>query len=326
MPNNTPVALCVTIEDPYEILGISKTADPQEVKSAYRRLASKWHPDKPEGDADKFMRITRAFKTISSQEKAPTPVRHVEEPDPFIFRPGEDVTVDLLLTLEEAMYGCTKQARVKAPATACGICSGSGVRPGSPRIPCTSCLGTGRSYDLWRGNPDMKRCPVCKGSGFIPAAACTECKGKGKVPCDMELTVKVPAGVGAGHKIRFQGRGLPGIGMPAGDLYVSIDEIPHPRFVREGDDLTVKHTVNLFEAIRGCTASLEFVDGSDVGVVIPAGLQPGQTITLRGAGVKNVHTKACGDLNVIVQVSIPTDLPPRANDLLDELEKITRQR
>lgn len=291
--------------EPHEVLGVPEDANLDDVKKAYRKLVAMFHPDKG-GNAEQFREVTDAFNAMKDS------LRLSGEPE-FI---DEDMEAMACLTMEETVFGCVKKVNVEIESVKCKKCSGAGAVPGTPMMPCVSCLGTGKTKGVWGFNNASRLCLTCKGSGTIPAQACPRCRGKGKTKGEVEVKVNIPAGVEAGQTISFFGSADNRL---RGNLFVKIVGIPHPRFKRCGDDLTTTVKIGVLDAIRGCMASVVGLNGSNIEVPVPAGVQPGDRLTILRHGVKNTQTGRTGDLIIEVQVEIPSKITARASRLMEEL-------
>lgn len=303
------VLFLVSSKDPYDVLGVPRNADLNEIKKAYRKLAARFHPDKKDGDPERFKEVTAAFDILKDTFDAPPTINEPE----FI---EEDLTASLELTLEEMVFGCSKKVEVKIGSIKCKGCSGAGSAPGSPLMPCISCLGTGKVQGIWGFYNSNRTCSTCKGSGMVPAQVCRICGGKGKTKGKTEVSVNIPAGVEPGQEVGFAGEIGTGV---LGRLFVTIVGIPHPKFERCGDDLIATFKLGVLDAMTGCNVSMISLDGRDVDVEIPSGTQPGEHVILTGSGVKNAQTGRIGDLRIVVQVEIPKKLSPRSMRLVEEL-------
>ena len=299
------------VRDPHEVLGLPLGAGPDDVKRAYRKLAAKFHPDKKDGDAEKFREVTEAFDALKTAPNAEEPI--------FI---DEDATAELTLTLEEMAFGCRKTIVAKIGSMKCKACLGGGFVPGSPVVPCITCLGTGKAPSAWGFNRSARSCAACKGVGTVPLQACKPCAGRGKTRGEAEFSVNVPAGVESGQELGFGNIDS----RMRGRLFVRILGIQHARFDRIGDDLIVSHKLNVFEAMRGCTTSILGLDGKEIAMTVPAGIQPGECMVVQGCGIRNVQTGRIGNLRVKAQVEIPQKMSPRAVRLVEELaDEFTRK-
>jgi molecular chaperone DnaJ len=292
-------------KEPHEVLGVSEDAKLDDVKKAYRKLVAKFHPDKG-GSAKQFREITDAFNAMKSSW------RLSEEPE-FI---DEDIEAVVCLTLEEMVFGCVKKVDVEIESVKCRACSGAGAVPGTPLMPCMSCLGTGKTKGIWGFSNTPRPCITCKGSGTVPVQACPRCRGKGKTKGEVEMKVNIPAGVEAGQTVSFFGGAD---NCLRGNFFIKIVGILHSRFKRCGDDLVTTVKIGVLDAIRGCTTSVVGLDGVDAEMSVPAGIQPGDRLTIPRHGVKNEQTGRTGDLIVEIQVEIPSKITARASRLMEEL-------
>ncbi|CAB4923929.1 unannotated protein [freshwater metagenome] len=237
-------------------------------------------------------------------------------------RPGGDLLVETELTLKQALTGARVEVEYEVVAR-CETCTGSGAKPGTGTKTCAQCGGHG-VVDRISRTPfgEMVRrvsCDACHGRGRVPEDPCDDCRGEGLKPTKRTLEVDVPAGIADGQRIRLTGRGHGGEpGAPDGDLYVSVTVMPDKRFVREGDDLITVVPVSAPRAALGEHVTVDMLD-EPLEVEIPAGTQPGKTITLRGRGMPRVGGGRRGDLHVVVDVAIPKRLNERQRELLREL-------
>ncbi|WP_026912575.1 molecular chaperone DnaJ [Patulibacter minatonensis] len=237
-------------------------------------------------------------------------------------RPGGDLAVETEMTLKQSLTGDRVSVEYEVVAR-CDTCTGSGAKPGSGTKTCGQCGGHG-VVDRVNRTPfgEMVRrvaCDACSGRGRVPEDPCTDCRGEGLKPTTRTLEVDVPAGIADGQRIRLSGRGHQGEpGAPDGDLYVVVTVMPDKRFVREGDDLITVVPVPAPRAALGETITVEALD-EPLEVEIPAGTQPGKTITLRGRGMPRIGGGRRGDLHVVVDISIPRRLNDRQRELLREL-------
>lgn len=231
--------------------------------------------------------------------------------------PGDDITADLLLTLEESVKGCKKQIKISSPrpSVQCGVCGGGGSQPGTRRVACASCSGYGRHVGF--SNPGVRICPACRGQGTVPLIPCQNCKGTGKTVYVKEIIVNIPPGISEGQQLRIACMGSPG--HPPGDLYLSIRIKANNDFWRQGQDVHTRKQVDMKHAILGGPTRIEGPDGSVREVMIPPGTQPGDLVRVPGAGVANPVGGAYGDLIVHVVVQLPKTLSSRAAKLLEEL-------
>jgi molecular chaperone DnaJ len=346
--------------DYYGLLGVDRSATPEEIKKAYRRLARELHPDvNPDPSAqERFKQVTTAYEVLSDPQK-----REVVDlgGDPlsanggmgggfgagFAFsdimdaffgagaaagrgprsrvRQGADALIRVELDLAETAFGATKEIAVDT-AVACETCEGSGTAPGTSPVTCTSCQGRGEIQQVTRsflGQVMTSRpCPECGGVGSTIPHPCPECRGEGRVRSRRQLKVKVPAGVEHGMRIRLAGEGEVGPGGgPPGDLYVEVHERPHAVLVRDGDDLHCTVSLPMTTAALGTTLSVETLDGVEEISVRP-GTQPGSELRLRARGVPHLRGTGRGDLIVHVDVLVPTRLDGEQEKLLRQLASL----
>ncbi len=342
--------------DYYEVLGVSRDADEAAIKKAYRRAAMKFHPDRNPDDeaaAERFKEIQEAYAVLSDDQKRAAYDRFGHAGvdgagmgggrpgggDPFsdifgdvfgdIFGGGRrgrrqaargaDLRYILELTLEEAAHGCEQKIRV--PSTRpCGRCEGSGAEPGTSPETCPTCGGHG-DVRIQQGIFSIQQpCPQCHGNGRIIGSPCTDCQGQGRVQREKTLSVKIPAGVDTGDRIRVSGEGEAGHnGAPSGDLYVQVKVRPHELFEREGNNLICQMPVSFVTAAVGGELEVPTLEGR-VSLKIPDGTQSGRVFRLRGKGVSSVHGDGQGDLMVMVQVETPVKLNSEQKELLRQFE------
>lgn len=345
-------------QDYYETLGVSKGASKDEIKKAYRRLAMKNHPDRnpddPKAEA-RFKEASEAYEVLSDEQKrgAYDQFGHAgvggaaggagAGPGGFgdifgdIFSDifggggmgggrrggpsrGADLRYDLELELETAIAGDTVKIRIPALEN-CDLCKGKGAEPGSPVDECPTCRGVGQ-VRIQQGFLSIQQtCPDCHGQGKKVRNPCKKCHGDGRVQTSKTLSVKVPAGVDNGDRIRLSGEGESGeLGGPSGDLYVQINVKPHDLFERDGNHLRCNVPVDMVTAALGGSVDVPTLKGK-VALRVPAETQTGRTFRLRGKGVQSVRTNAPGDLLCRVAVETPVNLNGKQKKLLDELRK-----
>ena len=263
-------------------------------------------------------RYGRRAGPVPSAAPRETYRREVQRPE----EDGEDIEVELTITLEEAVGGCVKGVQSKTRTkVSCYICSGNGCRPGTRSAPCSSCGGRGYrpNFSMTASIHDTE-CLVCNGKGHVPLKACPKCDGTGGLRTDREVKVRIPVGIDEGQKLRLAGQGEPGVGRPPGDLFVTVKVAPHDVFLRKGEDLYAEHAVSLDVALNGGVIQVPTLGGPPLTVDVPLGMEPGRTvIPVRGAGIPSRMRRDRGDLYVTLQVSLPKIKTPRAAQLLHEL-------
>ena len=243
-------------------------------------------------------------------------------------RAGGDIAMTAEITLEQAATGDELELTFEAIET-CERCHGNGAEPGTPIETCPLCGGAGMLQAVTRSPFGQfvrsVACDVCGGEGKVPKEPCTRCDGRGREVRRRTLRVDVPAGIADGQRIRIGGRGHAGeSGGPPGDLYVLIHVRERERFLRDGDDLVTVADVPAPLAALGTTVSLEGLDGSPIELEIPAGTQPGETLTVRGAGMPGLQRRRTGDLRAVVNVQVPRRLDRDQRALLEELAASVR--
>ena len=351
--------------DYYEVLGIPREADLQQIKKAYRRLARELHPDVNTGDPnceEKFKEATEAYEVLSDQEKRSLYDAYGHEglrggaggfgdfggfSDIFenIFSTfagggfggsftggsarsagparGDDLSVEIQLTLEEAAFGVEKEVTFHAQGT-CSACEGQGTtNPGSVTT-CSECGGQGVVRVVRRtilGQiVQTAPCVRCGGRGQVIKEPCSDCQGAGRRPMERKVTVNIPAGIAAGQRIRVGGRGGAGErGARFGDLYVHVAVAPHEFFERSRDDIFYKISLTMTQAALGCTLTIPTLDG-DEEVEFAAGTQPGEQKTLKGKGATRLNGHGRGDEIIKISVLIPHNLDGAQRQLLLEFE------
>ncbi|HEV8306056.1 MAG TPA: molecular chaperone DnaJ [Methylomirabilota bacterium] len=342
--------------DYYEVLGISRTADDAEIKKAFRQLAMKHHPDRNPGDKaaeERFKAINEAYAILSDPDRRAQYDRfgRVDLPpggidlggfgDLFedIFegffsggagragsrsraRRGDDLRYDLEITLEDAAKGL--ETRLQIPRLeGCEACKGSGLEPGSKRVPCPTCKGRGQLRYQQGFLTVARACPHCSGEGQINRNPCKTCAGEGRVAHERTLRVRIPAGVEDGTQLRLTGEGEGGLrGGPAGDLYVVVHVREHAFFARHGSDLVCNLPLTFPQAALGAVVDVPVLEGT-AKLEVPPGTQNGEVVRLRGKGMPALHGRGRGDACYRVIVEVPTKLTPRQKELLEEFERGT---
>ncbi|MFQ5441574.1 MAG: molecular chaperone DnaJ [Thermodesulfobacteriota bacterium] len=344
-------------KDFYKILGVERNASDAEIKKAFRRLALKHHPDQQGGSGqgdEKFKEINEAYEVLKDPQKRAQYDRFgyagtgtggtgyresgfgADFQDLFseVFsdffggagRPaaarGVDLKYDLDLSFEEAAFGTEK--KVKIPRTvSCTVCGGSGARPGTGATTCPTCSGSGQ-VNFRQGFLSISRsCSNCRGTGSVIKNPCTGCMGSGKTRERGELSVKVPAGVDTGSRLRLVGEGDRGErGGPPGDLYIIVNIRPHPIFKRENENIICEVPISFPQAALGAEIEVPTLDGP-AKLKVPAGTQSGKVFSLKGKGIASLHTGRRGEEFVVIRVETPAKLTKRQKELLKEFSEIS---
>ena len=234
---------------------------------------------------------------------------------------GEDVTYTVEVDLEDAIFGRTMQIDLNRAVT-CSVCHGSGAQPGTSPRTCPTCMGTGRLSQSRGFMQIAQQCPTCHGAGTINPNPCSNCGGRGTVQKSERINVKIPPGVDNGSKVRMAGLGGPGEkGGSPGDVYIVTKVRPHPYFERKGDNLYSEADVSIKEAVLGDKIEIATVDGM-VSLSLPAGVQTGQQLKLKGKGVPHLGGGGVGDHYVAIKVVTPTGLPERGKELIKEIDRM----
>jgi molecular chaperone DnaJ len=344
--------------DYYEILGIERGASLDDIKKAYRKLALKFHPDKNPGNPEaeeKFKEAAEAYGVLSDEEKRARYDRYGHQGmsgmggfDPNQFADfgdilgdlfgfgdvfgggrrratraarGNDLRYDLQIEFEEAVFG--KEVSLNVPrVVVCATCSGSGAKPGTSPVSCTGCGGRGQIRYSQGFFAMARTCPQCGGAGKVIKDPCATCSGAGRVREEKTISVKIPAGVDDGSRLRVAGEGEGGWnGGPAGDLYVFISVREHAKFTRRDYDIHSEHVVSFTQAALGAEVKIDTIDGKET-LKVPPGTQPNQVFRLRAKGVQFLDGSGRGDHYVHVGVKIPSSLSEEQRQLLEQLAKI----
>lgn len=349
--------------DYYEVLGVNRDATEADLKKAYRRLAMKYHPDRNENNAEaeaKFKESKEAYDVLSDSQKRSAYDQYghagVDQQAGFggaqgaadfgdvfgdmfgdIFGGGgggrggqnrayrgADLQYRLNLTLEEAVFGTEKKINVTSKQS-CETCSGTGAKPGSKMATCSTCGGSGQVRMQQGFFSIQQTCPKCHGRGKVITEPCVSCHGSGSVERKRTLSVKVPAGVDTGDRIRLANEGEAGEnGGPAGDLYVQINVNKHPIFERDGEHLHCEIPISFVTAAVGGEVEIPTLDGK-IMLKIPPESQTGKQFRLRGRGVKPVRGGAQGDLYVHVLIETPVNLTKKQKDILASFDESLQQ-
>jgi molecular chaperone DnaJ len=341
--------------DYYEILSVERDASEREIKKAYKRLAMKFHPDRNPGDKQaeaNFKEVKEAYEILTDSDKKAAydqfghagvdPNRghgggNADFGDVFgdvfgdIFgggrrgggqrqaARGSDLRYNLELSLEEAVKGLTKELRIPK-LTTCDTCDGSGAKKGTTPTTCGTCHGQGQVQMRQGFFAVQQACPTCHGRGKIIKDPCNSCHGEGRVEKSKTLSVKIPAGVDNGDRIRLSGEGEAGeFGAPPGDLYVQVSVREHAIFVRDGNNLYCEVPISFGKAALGGEIEVPTLDGK-VNLKIPAETQTGRMFRMRGKGVKSVRGGAVGDLLCKVTLETPVKLNAEQKDLLQQFD------
>jgi molecular chaperone DnaJ len=349
-------------KDLYEVLGVNRDASDDEIKKAYKKLAMKHHPDRnpdnPKAEA-MFKEAKEAYEILSEPEKRAAYDRFGHAGvDPSMggggsggfgagpnfadafgdifgdifgggggrgrqngpYR-GADLRYNLEIGLEEAARGT--ETRIQVPAMeSCETCKGSGAKPGTQPITCTTCDGRGQVRMQQGFFSIQQTCARCHGTGRMITSPCSPCSGSGRIRRNKTLSVKIPAGIDEGDRIRLNGEGEAGSpGAPRGDLYVVIQIRAHPVFQRENNDLHCEMPISFTTAALGGEIDIPTLDGH-AKLKIPAETQSGQVFRLRGKGIKALRSSGHGDLMCHVVLETPVKLTERQKELLREFDSI----
>ncbi len=356
---------CMNKRDYYEVLGVPKTATEQEIKSAFRRLAKKYHPDvsKEANAAEKFKEAQEAYAVLSDESKRKKYDQYGHSAftddrggfsgfEGFDFgsmndifddilsgfgfsssfggrssrtgrKNGNDILYKMNISFNEAAFGCEKDIKLDV-VDVCSECNGVG---GFDEHTCSSCHGSGmvtsEQRSLFGTFLTKTPCPSCGGKGKTYERKCMKCKGTGKVKENKTITVKIPAGVDTGNRLRLQGKGEAGIqGGINGDLYIEFTVLEHELYERNEDDIYLNLPITITEAVLGCKKEVPTIYGN-VTMSIPSGIQNNEKLRLRGKGIENVHSGRKGDMYVVIDIVIPEKLTKEQKSLFEELSKTT---
>ncbi len=346
--------------DYYEVLGVGRDADEATLKSAYRKLAHQFHPDKNPGDKaseEKFKELTEAYAVLSDGDKRARYDRFghrgggVPFEDAFGFggaanindifgdifgemfggqrrgrsaRPrGSDLRYDLKISFENAAFGTTARLKIPRPRR-CDGCQGSGAKPGTSPKTCSTCGGSGE-IRLTQGFFSIARtCHHCGGAGRVIAEKCGACGGAGQTREEAAVEVKIPAGVDTGTRMKLSGEGepSPAPGGSPGDLFVVLEVKDHPIFRREDTEVLCDLPISFTQAALGTTLDVPTLDGTSK-LKIPAGTQNGKVFRIKGKGIASLQGGGRGDQHVRVFVEVPTQLSKEQRELLERFGAIS---
>ncbi|PEQ11228.1 molecular chaperone DnaJ [Novosphingobium sp. PC22D] len=343
--------------DFYELLEVDRTADDKTIKSSYRRLAMRYHPDRNPGCQDseaKFKAISQAYECLKDPQKRAAYDRFghaaFQQGGPggggggaefsdigdifeSIFgsafggggrqqaRRGADLRYDLEVSLDDAFHGKRAELNIEVSQT-CDPCGGSGAEPGTGTRRCNMCGGHGKVRAQQGFFVVERTCPTCHGRGEVIETPCRACRGEGRVDQPQQLEVNVPAGVDSGTRIRVTGKGEAGpFGSPPGDLYIFIHVKRHAVFEREGTTLITRVPITFTTAALGGSIEIPGIDGERIALEIPAGIQSGKQLRKRGQGMPVLQGRGRGDLVIEITVETPTKLSSRQKELLRELQE-----
>ena len=346
----------------YETLEVERSVDEAGLKSAFRKLAMKWHPDKNPGDKAseaRFKEINEAYEILKDGQKRAAYDRFghaaFEQGGGMgggqgfgagfassfsdIFEDlfgmagqrggrggrerGADLRYNMEISLEEAFSGKTAQINIPVAVT-CETCSGTGAKPGTKPKTCSMCGGVGRVRQAQGFFTLERTCPGCQGRGQMIETPCTACSGQGRVQKERTLSVNIPAGVEDGTRIRLAGEGEAGVqGGPAGDLYIFLSVSAHQFFQRDGADLHCRVPVSMVTAAMGGEFEVPTIDKGKTKVKVPSGTQSGRRFRVGGKGMPVLRSRQAGDMYVQVVVETPQNLTKKQKELLAEFEKLS---
>jgi molecular chaperone DnaJ len=346
--------------DYYEVLGVSKDSSAPEIKKAYRKLALANHPDRNQGDdeaVERFKEASEAFDVLSNPDKKARYDRYGHAGlggasgggagfgdvgdifdafgdlfEGFGFgggrrggggrgRRGANLRASVTIDLEEAGVGCTRELKI-GRREPCTTCDGSGAKPGTSPVKCSTCGGHGQVIQSQGFFRMQTTCPHCRGAGTQIKDKCGDCRGEGRVEKPASLEVKIPAGIDNDMQLCLRGEGEAGAqGTAAGDLYVDVNVRKHSIFEREGTHLICRVPVTYTQAALGAEIEIPLLAGRHQLVVAP-GTQPDEVIRLRGKGMKNPQGGATGDLHVQIKVAVPKKLTTEEEALLRQLAEL----
>jgi len=345
-----------SVKDYYEILGVPRDASDEDVKKAFRRLAFQYHPDhnKESGAEEQFKQINEAYQVLCDPEKRANYDRYGRadiETAGFggfnfggfgdIFEAffggataaqsrqaqrGDDLQAKLVISFEEAVFGCDREIEI-VRTEVCSGCRGTGAEGSAGRERCSNCGGTGQvrrtQQSIFGRFVQVAPCNRCQGTGSVITRPCQVCRGDGRERVKRKLVVPVPAGVEDGFQLEMSGEGEAGSnGGPRGNLYIIISVKPHRFFKRNRADIIYDLPLNIAQAALGVEIEVPTVEGKPVVLKVPAGVQSGRILRIKGRGVHVLGSRNRGDELVVVRVVTPSSLDARQKRLLEELAKV----
>jgi len=339
------------MKNPYEILGVQKNAQPEEIKKAFHKLALQYHPDKNPGNKEaeeKFKEISAAYDIISDPQKRAKydqfgdgPIPQQEDPFSSVFEgfgfnieelfngrrnknsvfKGEDIHKNIKLDFMEAINGCKKTIKLSYECE-CKDCKGIGAEGGTKFSSCDLCKGSGKIGQMQGFMKFISTCPKCKGMGKKIDVKCNSCNGTGRKLKEEKLNVTIPKGIEENTTMKLNGKGLPGInGGPNGDLYIVVFVSVHPKFKRRGNSIFTEETLDYVDAVLGTKLEVETINGKKE-VEVPALTKNGCVIKMDGCGVNN---KGKGDQFVTILVKIPDKISDKEKELLEQIKQLRKE-
>ncbi len=352
--------MSVAKRDYYEVLSVSRDCDDGTLKSAYRKLALQYHPDRNPNNheaEEKFKEAAEAYAILSDPQKRAAYDRYGHQGVAGAATPGfddstfadfgdilgdlfglgdifgrrggggrrtqrgEDIRYDLEISFEDSMRGLAADLQIPR-MEACSRCQGTGGEPNGGLVTCSVCGGRGEVLYQQSFLAIRKTCPTCSGRGKVIRQACTQCRGEGYHRIEKKLKVNIPAGVDNGTRLRLAGEGNPGpAGSQPGDLYVVIKVADHPVFERRDSELHCTLPINVAQAVLGAEIEIETFDGPQT-IKIPEGTQPGAQFRLRNLGVPQLNSRSRGDLFIHLDVQIPKKLTRDQRKLFEQLQEV----
>jgi molecular chaperone DnaJ len=337
-----------TKRDYYEILGVSRSADAEEVKKAYRKLALKYHPDRNPDNKEaeeKFKEATEAYEVLSDKQKrgqydqfghsGPQTHGHYENSEdifenfsdifenlfggqggqrrnkqgqPSAAQRGHDLAQRIEISLKESYMGCKKDMRIYH-FEACDACKGNGCKEGSKPVVCKTCRGAGSTIHRQGFFTFSQACGDCQGRGFEIVSPCSACRGQSRVQKHEKLTLTIPAGIYNNAELRIPGKGDAGVyGGPAGDLFLTVEVTTDKVFSRRENDLLTTLSLTYPQLVFGCQIEIENIDGTKEMLKIPKGCPVGKEIIIEGRGFAKLRGSGRGNLVIVTNCDIPSKL------------------